>query len=202
MERYKERDVARASLAASGNLGLLYFILLSLRGPIQSAKDFDQKWPIFDSTQQREFRKVVQGIIQVLESQGALPRKVHRRTFTADVTSNPLPASLIDVTFSHAAALLPVTKVRIALPLGQNSNLVSNSFLYLLQWLWLPFLCLPGRSESFWKEADYMKQLWKYRQELKVEDAGIAALFGLELYCWLCAGEIAGRGFTFTGYYV
>ncbi|KAF6161392.1 hypothetical protein GIB67_009271, partial [Kingdonia uniflora] len=123
---------------------LLYFILSSLRGPIQSAKDFDQKWPIFDSTQQREFRKVVQGIIQELESQGALPRsnsrvsslatccgsrfvellwqlslhtlrEVHRRTFAADVTSNPLPASLTDVAFSHAAALLPVTKARIAL---------------------------------------------------------------------------------------
>ncbi|RWW78578.1 hypothetical protein BHE74_00013199 [Ensete ventricosum] len=40
------------------------------------------------------------------------------------------------------------------------------------------------------------------RTELKVEDAGIAALFGLELYAWFCVGEIVGRGFTFTGYYV
>lgn len=38
-------------------------------------------------------------------------REVHRRTFTADVASNPLPASLTDVAFSHAATLLPVTKV-------------------------------------------------------------------------------------------
>ncbi|KAL6288197.1 hypothetical protein ACE6H2_012587 [Prunus campanulata] len=104
---------------------LLYFILSSLRGPIQSAK-------------------VVQGIISELESQGALPRsnsrvsslatccgprfvellwqlslhalrEVHRRTFSADVASNPLPASLTDVAFSHAATLLPVTKARIAL---------------------------------------------------------------------------------------
>lgn len=123
---------------------LLYFILSSLRGPIQSAKDFDKVWPIFDSTQSRDFRKVVQGIISELESQGALPRsnsrvsslatccgprfvellwqlslhalrEVHRRTFAADVASNPLPASLTDVAFSHAATLLPVTKARIAL---------------------------------------------------------------------------------------
>ncbi|KAL6136147.1 hypothetical protein ACLB2K_061448 [Fragaria x ananassa] len=123
---------------------LLYFILSSLRGPIQSAKDFDKVWPIFDSTQGRDFRKVVQGIISELESQGALPRsnsrvsslatccgprfvellwqlslhalrEVHRRTFTADVASDPLPASLTDVAFSHAATLLPVTKARIAL---------------------------------------------------------------------------------------
>nr|KAJ0221820.1 hypothetical protein LSAT_V11C200084360 [Lactuca sativa] len=119
---------------------LLYFILSSLRGP----KDFDRVWPIFDSTQSRDFRKVVQSIISELESQGALPRsnsrvsslatccgprfvellwqlslhalrEVHRRTYAADVVSNPLPASLTDVAFSHAATLLPVTKARIAL---------------------------------------------------------------------------------------
>jgi len=38
-------------------------------------------------------------------------REVHRRTFPADVASNPLPSSLTDVSFSHAATLLPVTKV-------------------------------------------------------------------------------------------
>ncbi|KAL5573032.1 hypothetical protein UlMin_022629 [Ulmus minor] len=61
---------------------------------------------------------------------------------------------------------------------------------------------IPGRYESFWKELDYVKHIWKNRQELKVEDAGIAALFGLECFAWYCAGEIVGRGFTFTGYYV
>ncbi|CAL4969689.1 unnamed protein product [Urochloa decumbens] len=123
---------------------LLYFLLSSLRGPVQSAKDFDKVWPIFDSAQSREFRKIVQGIISELEQQGALPRsnsrvsslatccgprfvellwqlsvhalrEVHRRTFAADVASNPLPAALTDVSYLHAAALLPVTKARIAL---------------------------------------------------------------------------------------
>ncbi|XP_062099194.1 uncharacterized protein LOC133805109 [Humulus lupulus] len=61
---------------------------------------------------------------------------------------------------------------------------------------------LPGRREALAKELDYVKHLWKNRQELKVEDAGIAALFGLECFAWFCAGEIIGRGFTFTGYYV
>ncbi|GJZ20820.1 augmin subunit 6 [Tanacetum coccineum] len=104
---------------------LLYFILSSLRGP-------------------KAFDKVVQKIISELESQGALPkshsrlsslakcygprfvellwqlslhalREVHRRTYAADVVLNPLPASLTDVAFSHAATLLPVTKARIAL---------------------------------------------------------------------------------------
>ena len=61
---------------------------------------------------------------------------------------------------------------------------------------------IPGRYESFWKELDGVKHIWRNRKELKVEDAGIAALFGLELYAWFCVGEIVGRGFTFTGYYV
>ena len=63
------------------------------------------------------------------------------------------------------------------------------------------FCSIPGRYEAFWKELDGAKQLWKNRKELKVEDAGIAALFGIELYAWFCVGEIVGRGFTFTGYY-
>ncbi|KAI0516104.1 hypothetical protein KFK09_008776 [Dendrobium nobile] len=122
---------------------LLYFLLSALRGPVQSAKDFDKVWPIYDSAQSRDFRKIVQSIISELESQGALPRsnarvsslatccgprfvellwqlsvhalrEVHSRTFSADVASNPLPASLTDSSYLHAAALLPVTKARIA----------------------------------------------------------------------------------------
>jgi hypothetical protein len=107
------------------------------------SQDFDKVWPIFDSAQSREFRKIVQGIISELEQQGALPRsnsrvsslatccgprfvellwqlsvhalrEVHRRTFAADVASSPLPAALTDVSYLHAAALLPVTKARMA----------------------------------------------------------------------------------------
>ncbi|AES98004.2 ATP synthase G subunit family protein [Medicago truncatula] len=57
--------------------------------------------------------------------------------------------------------------------------------------------CIPVRCEAFWKELHYFKHLWRNRQDLKVEDAGIAALFGLEYYAWYCAGEIVGKGFTF-----
>ncbi|KAK1322150.1 hypothetical protein QJS10_CPA03g00274 [Acorus calamus] len=137
---------------------LLYFLLCSLRGPAQSSKDFDKVWPIFDSAQSRDFRKIVHGIISVLESQGALPRsnsrvsslatccgprfvellwqlsvhalrEVHRRLFPEDVASNPLPASLTDVSYTHAATLLPVTKARIALERRRflkNANIAVN----------------------------------------------------------------------------
>ena len=60
---------------------------------------------------------------------------------------------------------------------------------------------LPARNEAFWKELEHVKELWKNRKELHVEQVGIATLFGLECFAWFCAGEIVGRGFTFTGYY-
>ena len=78
---------------------------------------------------------------------------------------------------------------------------IDISFFFNASLVFIPY-SIPGRYESFWKELDYVKHLWKNRHELKVEDAGIAALFGLECYAWFCAGEIVGRGFTFTGYYV
>ncbi|XP_021898734.1 uncharacterized protein LOC110815310 [Carica papaya] len=80
-------------------------------------------------------------------------------------------------------------------PTVEKCNLLAKQLFY------TRLASIPGRRESFWKELDYVKNLWKNRQELKVEDAGIAALFGLECFAWFCAGEIVGRGFTFTGYY-
>uniref|UniRef100_A0A6N2L448 Uncharacterized protein n=1 Tax=Salix viminalis TaxID=40686 RepID=A0A6N2L448_SALVM len=81
-------------------------------------------------------------------------------------------------------------------PTAEKCNLLSKQLLY------TRLASIPGRYEAFGKELDSAKQLWKNRKELKVEDAGIAALFGLECFAWFCAGEIVGRGFTFTGYYV
>ncbi|XP_077228352.1 uncharacterized protein LOC143861300 [Tasmannia lanceolata] len=81
-------------------------------------------------------------------------------------------------------------------PTVEKCNLLAKQLFY------TRLASIPGRCESFWKEVDYVKHLWRNRQELKVENAGIAALFGLECYAWFCAGEIVGRGFTFTGYYV
>ncbi|KAI4347021.1 hypothetical protein L6164_007872 [Bauhinia variegata] len=81
-------------------------------------------------------------------------------------------------------------------PTVEKCDLLSKQLFY------TRLASIPGRYESFWKELDYVKQLWKNRQDLKVEDVGIAALFGLECYGWYCLGEIVGRGFTITGYYV
>ncbi|CAI9289133.1 unnamed protein product [Lactuca saligna] len=61
---------------------------------------------------------------------------------------------------------------------------------------------IPSRHDAFWKELEYVKQLVKTKNELKTEDMGIAALFGFECFAWYCVGEIVGRGFTITGYYV
>lgn len=62
---------------------------------------------------------------------------------------------------------------------------------------------IPHRREAFWKEIEGVKKhLKEERPEMKLEDAGIAALFGFECLAWFCAGEIIGRGFTILGYSV
>lgn len=72
-----------------------------------------------------------------------------------------------------------------------------NSFIFLLT-----IYSIPGRYESFWKEVDYIKYLFKNRLEMKLENAGIGVLFGLECLTWFYGGEIVSRGFTLTGYHV
>uniref|UniRef100_A0A0D3DGS9 Ribosomal eL28/Mak16 domain-containing protein n=1 Tax=Brassica oleracea var. oleracea TaxID=109376 RepID=A0A0D3DGS9_BRAOL len=55
------------------------------------------------------------------------------------------------------------------------------------QLLYTRLASIPGRCETLRKEVDYAKNLWKNRTDLKVEDAGVAALFGLECFAWYCA---------------
>lgn len=81
-------------------------------------------------------------------------------------------------------------------------NLIICLFLVLLSNSLLNIYSIPGRYESLQKEVYDLKQLMKNKEALKVQNAGIAVLFGLECFAWFCAGEIGGRGFTFTGYYV
>ncbi|GAB2293404.1 hypothetical protein Dimus_027604 [Dionaea muscipula] len=61
---------------------------------------------------------------------------------------------------------------------------------------------IPVRYETFWQEVDQLKHLVKNMNGLKVEHYGLAALFGVECLAWFWGGEIVGRGFTLTGYYV
>ena len=65
----------------------------------------------------------------------------------------------------------------------------------------LIFFSIPGRVDHFRKEVDFLKNLAKNRQDVTVEDMGVAFLFTAECYAWFCVGEIIGRGFTLTGYY-
>ncbi|KAL0394156.1 UNVERIFIED_CONTAM: hypothetical protein Slati_4381800 [Sesamum latifolium] len=84
----------------------------------------------------------------------------------------------------------------------QNPPSVETCQLLANQLFFTRLASIPGRYESFWKELDSVKQLLKHRNELNIENAGIAALFGIECFAWFCAGEIVGRGFTLTGYHV
>uniref|UniRef100_A0A5B6YSU1 Putative Mitochondrial ATP synthase subunit G protein n=2 Tax=Davidia involucrata TaxID=16924 RepID=A0A5B6YSU1_DAVIN len=84
----------------------------------------------------------------------------------------------------------------------QNPPTVETFDLLSKQLFYTRLASIPGRYESFRNELEYIKNMWKNRQDLKVEHAATAALFGLECFAWFCAGEIVGRGFTFTGYYI
>ncbi|KAF3970017.1 hypothetical protein CMV_006242 [Castanea mollissima] len=48
-------------------------------------------------------------------------------------------------------------------PTVEKCNLLSKQLFY------TRLASIPGRYESFWKELDYVKHLWKHRQELKWE---------------------------------
>ncbi|CAM9000408.1 unnamed protein product [Rhodiola kirilowii] len=142
---------------------LLHFLLSSIRGPAQSPKDFDSVWPICDAGQSKDFRKVVLGVINELEEQRAIPkcsarvsalanccgirfvdllwqlsvhalREVHRRTLVSDVALNPLPALLTDREISHASALLPVVKAKIALERQRFLNNVESAVQRQAKW--------------------------------------------------------------------
>ncbi|KAM1021662.1 hypothetical protein ACFX2J_042526 [Malus domestica] len=63
-------------------------------------------------------------------------------------------------------------------PTAEKCSLLSKHLFY------TRLASIPGRYETFQKELDSVKQTWKNRPALRVEDAGIAALFGLE--CFAC----------------
>uniref|UniRef100_A0A0C9RIQ6 TSA: Wollemia nobilis Ref_Wollemi_Transcript_15593_839 transcribed RNA sequence n=1 Tax=Wollemia nobilis TaxID=56998 RepID=A0A0C9RIQ6_9CONI len=80
-------------------------------------------------------------------------------------------------------------------PTVEKCQELSNQLLY------TRLASLPHRYEAFWKEIDALKKKAMNRQDLKIEEVGLAALFSLECYAWFCVGEIIGRGGTLTGYY-
>nr|DAD44471.1 TPA_asm: hypothetical protein HUJ06_002701 [Nelumbo nucifera] len=55
-------------------------------------------------------------------------------------------------------------------PTVEKCNLLAKQLFY------TRLASIPSRYESFWKELDCVKHLWKNRQELKVEDAGMLCL--------------------------
>ncbi|KAL2332297.1 hypothetical protein Fmac_019878 [Flemingia macrophylla] len=61
---------------------------------------------------------------------------------------------------------------------------------------------IPHRYNSFKNELEHVRNQVKNRHDLSIQNVGMAALFGLECFAWFCGGEVIGRGFTFTGYYV
>lgn len=59
-----------------GMEAVLHFLLSRLRGSLQAKKDFKGLWPIMDTRQQRDYRKVVHTLLSDIEHAGRLPRRL------------------------------------------------------------------------------------------------------------------------------
>ena len=66
-----------------------------------------------------------------------------------------------------------------AYPGASNFRFLNGLFVAVTD-LFMWICSIRGRTESFWKRVDHVKGLWKNRADLKVEEAGTAALFGLD----------------------
>ncbi|KAL1830665.1 hypothetical protein DCAR_0100598 [Daucus carota subsp. sativus] len=84
----------------------------------------------------------------------------------------------------------------------QDPPTIESCQLLAKQLFYTRLASIPSRYDAFWNELGSMKEVWKMRKQFTTDDYGIAALFGVECYAWFYAGEVIGRGYTFTGYYV
>lgn len=176
---------------------LLHFLLCALRGPVQSGKDFAGVWPIFDASQSRDFRKIVQGLINELESQGALPRsnsrvsslatccgqrfvellwqlsahalrEFHKRTFPADVVAKPLPASLTEVATQSSHAPALLGVTKARIALERRRFLEGAASAVRRQALWSSLAHdMTSEFRSLCAEEAYLQQELEKVQDLK-----------------------------------
>lgn len=180
---------------------LLHFLLCALRGPAQSAKDFAGVWPIFDASQSRDFRKIVQGIINELESQGALPRsnsrvsslatccgqrfvellwqlsahalrEFHKRTFPSDVATKPLPVSLTEVATQSSHAPALLAVTKARIALERRHFLEGAASAVRRQALWSSLAHdMTSEFRSLCAEEAYLQQELEKIQDLKISKA-------------------------------
>ncbi|KAL0028273.1 hypothetical protein WJX79_006483 [Trebouxia sp. C0005] len=74
-----EADISASMFYKANTKGLeslLHFLLTKLRGVSQSKKDFKGVWPIKDTRQQKDYRKVLHTLLSELEHEEKLPRRL------------------------------------------------------------------------------------------------------------------------------
>ncbi|KAH9301578.1 hypothetical protein KI387_013161 [Taxus chinensis] len=162
-----------------------------------ASKDFAGVWPIFDAAQSRDFRKIVQGLINELESQGALPRsnsrvsslatccgqrfvellwqlstyalrEVHKRAFIADVAANPLPASLTEVVNQSSHASTLLAVTKARIALERRRFLEGAATAVRRQVLWSSLAHdMTAEFRGLCAEEAYLQQELEKVQDLK-----------------------------------
>ncbi|CAM6095618.1 unnamed protein product [Calypogeia fissa] len=176
---------------------LLHFLLSALRGPSLSAKDFAGVWPIFDAAQSRDFRKIVQNLINELEAQGALPRsnsrvsslatccgqrfvellwqlsahtlrEVHKRSFPSDVAANPLPASLTEIVSQNSHAASLLPVTKARIALERKRFVEGASAAVRRQALWSSLANdLTAEFRALCAEEAFLQQELEKMQDLQ-----------------------------------
>ncbi|KAJ8756113.1 hypothetical protein K2173_024660 [Erythroxylum novogranatense] len=81
-------------------------------------------------------------------------------------------------------------------PTVERCNELSNQLFY------TRLASIPNRYGAFLKELNDLKIYIKSKPRITLDNAGVAALFGVECFAWFSGAEIIGRGFTVFGYHV
>ncbi|CAL5228829.1 g12031 [Coccomyxa viridis] len=70
----------------------------------------------------------------------------------------------------------------------------------LKQWFYTNMARIPEGLKEAKQDWGTVQSKWAQKHDMPMTEVGMYALFVGELYAWFVVGEIAGRGFTFSGY--
>ncbi|BDA45512.1 hypothetical protein COCOBI_07-2990 [Coccomyxa sp. Obi] len=70
----------------------------------------------------------------------------------------------------------------------------------LKKWFYTNLSRIPSGIKQVDHEWSSVKNKLAQRKDLPLTEVGMYALFAAEIYAWFVVGEIAGRGFTISGY--
>ncbi|OMO66358.1 ATPase, F0 complex, subunit G, mitochondrial [Corchorus olitorius] len=80
----------------------------------------------------------------------------------------------------------------------QQPSTVETCQLLANQLFYTRLASIPRRYEAFWKEIESLKEFSKTKEAWSMENASLAALFGVECIAWCWGGKVIGRAGEFV----